>query len=195
MAFSLTEYIVGKYYQSKFWLIQKNLPITPEDGKKYWSDIDILALKNNEVHLVSCKDYLPDNSKQTQDKIIKNLYDAEKYVKKQYFKDYENIKIVKIYVYKVTGKMTLSRLKDENIKTIHINKIICNYIKELDQRLEKLNIGKNKPLKGKRYSIIGEHTDLDKFIIHLLDNNFLNDNLINSLLAEDKKGNLSEIQR
>ena len=94
MAYSLTEYIVGKYYQSKFWLIQKDLPITPEEGKKYWSDIDIFALKNNEVHLISCKDNLPDNSKKTQDKIIKNLFDAEKYVKKQYFKDYENIKIV-----------------------------------------------------------------------------------------------------
>jgi len=186
MAYSLTEYVTGKYYQSMFWLIQQNLPITPKKGKKYWSDIDIFAVKDKEVHLISCKDYLQDNSKETQDKVLTNLTDAEEYVKEYYkFVNNNNITISKIYVYKETGRNTIERLKNEGVKTIHINEIISNYIKELDKRLEILKKGKEKPKKGKRYSKIGEYKDLDKFIIHLLDNNFLNDELINSLLKED----------
>ena len=68
MAFSLTEYITENYYKSDSWIVERDIPILNDKGKQFWSDLDILAFKDK-VHLISCKDFLPDNKLDTQNKI------------------------------------------------------------------------------------------------------------------------------
>ena len=62
----------------------------------------------------------------------------------------------------------------------------------LDDYLSKMNIGRKDIPKGKRYYIIGELEGLDKFISFLLNNNFLNDEVINEYLKEH---NINEISK
>ena len=81
MKTSNTELIVERYYRLKNYLVETNVPILPQDGKQYWSDIDVLAV-GEEVHLISCKDYLP--SGKNIEQVIKNLNDSEKYIKREY---------------------------------------------------------------------------------------------------------------
>lgn len=189
MKHSNTELIVERYYKLKKWLVEKDVPILPQTGKKYWSDLDILAV-GDEVHLISCKDYLPDNK--DIDKVIKNLEDSEKYIKKEYpYLNKKGSKFKKIYVYGDTGKVALAKVEKNEIEAKELKKLLAEYFKELDSCISKMNKNKPAPKKGKRYYIIGELEGLDKFVSFLLNNNFINDSAINKLLPTNAK--LSEI--
>lgn len=188
MKYSNSELIVERYYRLKKWLVEKDVPILPQSEKKHWSDLDILAV-GDEVHLISCKDYLPSNK--DIDKVIKNLEDSEKYIRQEY-KYLEEKTFKKIYVYGGTGQEALTKLLNNKIETIDIKELFVKYIKELDDYLSKMNIGRKDITKGKRYYIVGELEGLEKFISFLLNYNFLNDNTINEQL---KKMNLYELSK
>lgn len=178
MKHSNSEIIVERYYRFKNWLVEKDVPILPESGKKIWSDLDILAV-GEEVHLISCKDSLPSNK--DIDKVIKNLTESEKYIKKEYkYLNEKNFK--KIYVYGATGKEALRKANENGIETIELKEMFLKYLKALDDFLVAMNIDRKDIAKGKRYCIIGELEGLDKFISFLLNNNYLNDKLINESL-------------
>ncbi len=188
MKYSTSELIVERYYRLKKWLVERDVPILPQDGKRFWSDLDILAV-GDEVHLVSCKDFLPSNKEI--DKVIKNLGDAEKYIKKEY--DYlKNKKFRKIYVYGGSGKKSIEKAQKNEIETIELKVLLAKYFKELDNYLSKMNLGRKDIGKGKRYYIIGELEGLDKFMSFLLNNNLINDEVINELLKKNNIDKLSE---
>jgi len=180
MKHSNTELIVERYYRLKKWLVERDVPILPETGKKFWSDLDILAV-GEEVHLISCKDFLPSNK--DIDRVITNLNDSEKYIKKVYYHLKEK-KFRKIYVFGGTGKNALIKAKQNGIETIEIKELFIKYLKVLDDYLSTMNIGRKDIAKGKRYYIIGEFEGLDKFLSFLLNNKLMNDELINKSLIE-----------
>ena len=191
MKYSNSEFIVERYYRLKKWLVEKDVPILPQNGKRFWSDLDILAV-GDEVHLISCKDFLPSNKEI--DKVIKNLEDAEKFIKKEY--GYlRNKKFKKIYVYGGSGKKSIEKAQDNGIETIGLRDLLAKYFKELDSYLSKLNFGRKDIGKGKRYYIVGELEGLDKFMSFLLNNNFINDEAVNELLEKNGLGKLSEPKR
>lgn len=188
MKHSNTELIVERYYRLRKWLVEKDVPILPQTGNKHWGDLDILAV-GEEVHLISCKDFLPSNK--DIHRVIKNLDDAEFYIKKEY--KHLNKKLFrKLYVYGGTGKDALQLVKQHSIITLEIKELFAKYIKMLDDYLSKMNIGRKDVPKGKRYYIIGELEGLDKFISFLLNNNFLNDEVINEHL---KTHNINELSK
>ncbi len=188
MKYSTSELIVERFYRLKKWLVEKDVPILPQNGKRFWSDLDILAV-GDEVHLVSCKDFLPSNKEI--DKVIKNLEDAEKYINQEY--DYlKNKKFRKIYVYGGSGKKSIEKARENGIETIDLKELLAKYFKELDNYLSKMNLGRNDIGKGKRYYIIGELEGLDKFMSFLLNNNFINDKVVNELLARNSIDELSK---
>jgi len=180
MKHSNTEIIVERYYRLKKWLVEKDVPILPETGKRFWSDLDILAV-GEEVHLISCKDFLPSNK--DIDKVIKNLKDSEIYIKNEY-KHLKEKTFKKIYVYGGTGKDALKVANINGIETIEIKELFIKYLKVLDAYLSKMNEGRKDISKGRRYYIIGELEGLDKFLSFLLNNNLLNDRLINESLKK-----------
>jgi len=183
MKYSNSELIVERYFRLLHYLVEKDVPILPPSGKKFWSDLDILAV-GDEVLLISCKDYLP--SGKDIDKVISNLEDSEQYIKKE-FKHLKEKPFKKMYVYGGgTGEHVLKILEAKGIEPIEIKDLFALYLKELDKFLVNMNDGKSIP-KGKRYTIIGEQEGLDKFCSFLLNNNFFNDSAINKLL---KKKNL-----
>lgn len=189
MKYSNTELIVERYYRLKYYLIEKDAPILPpRPEKQNWSDLDILAV-GDEVLLISCKDYLP--SGKDIDKVIKNLKDSEQYIKQKY-RHLKGKTFKKMYVYGGgTGKDALAVLGEKGIEAIEINDLFALYLKELDNTLLKLNVGKYIP-KGKRYTIIGEQEGLDKFLSFLLNNNLINDDAINGHL---KKLGMNELSK
>ena len=191
MKHSNTELIVERYYRLKNWLVEKDIPIQLDPEKhKHWSDLDILAVRN-EVHLISCKDALPDNK--DVDKVIKNLKNAVKSIVDLYpIVKNKNIKL--LYIYDVTGIQALDKLKQENIETIHVKEIAIKYIKELDNQISKFNYGRKDIPKGKRYYLIGTYEGLDKMLIYLLNNNLLNDNQINEWLKKNDIPSISKIK-
>ena len=188
MKYSNSELTVERYYRLKKWLVEKDVPILPQSEKKHWSDLDILAV-GDEVHLISCKDFLPSNK--DIDKVIKNLEDSEKYIRKEY-KHLGEKTFKKVYVYGGTGKDALRKAKNHNIDTIEVRELFVMYLKVLDDYLSKMNVGRKDVAKGKRYYIIGELEGLDKFISFLLNNDFLNDSAINELL---RKMSLNELSK
>ncbi len=188
MKYSTSELIVERYYRLKKWLVEKDVPILPQNGKRFWSDLDILAV-GDEVHLISCKDFLPSNKEI--DKVITNLEDAEKYIKQEY--DYlKNKKFKKIYVYGGSGKKSIEKAQENKIETINLKDLLAKYFKELDSYLSEMNIGRKDISKGKRYYIVGELEGLDKFMSFLLNNNFINDEIVNELL---KKMNIEKLSK
>ena len=172
----------------KYYLIEKDVPILPQSGKRIWSDLDILAV-GEEVHLISCKDYLP--SGKDINKVIKNLEDAEQYIKQEY-KHLKGKMFKKMYVYGGTAKDALEKARNNNIVTVELKTLFAMYLKELDGFLLKMNVGRKDIPRGKRYYIIGEQEGLDKFISFLLNNNFVNDSAINEQL---KKLGLNELSK
>jgi hypothetical protein len=190
MKYSNTELIVERYYRLKKWLVEKDVPILPQEGKRHWGDLDILAV-GEEVHLISCKDFLPNNK--DIDKVIKNLEDSEKYIKKEY-KHLSAKAFRKIYVYGTTGKDAVKKARDKEIETFELKEIFVRYVKTLDEYLANMNIGRKDIPKGKRYYIIGELEGLDKFISFLLNNNFLNDSTINELLRKIEGEEISKLK-
>lgn len=195
MAFSLTEYITEKYYKSDSWIVERDIPILKDKGKQHWSDLDILAFKEN-VHLISCKDFLPDNKKETQNKIIENLNIAERFIRNKYkFLDSNDIDFEKKYVYIGTAKKTIDTLENNNIECMHLNEILFKYIKNLDNFLIAKNKERKDIPKGKRYYVIGNLEGLDKFIVYLLNNNLLNEAYINEELKKLIVEELSKIKQ
>jgi len=174
------------------WLVEKDIPIQLDSDKhRHWSDLDILAVQD-EVHLISCKDALPDNK--DVDRVIKNLKKSEKIIIELYpFLKTKKIKL--IYVYDVTGKIALENLRQQNIETIHINEITIKYIKELDNQISNFNHGRKDIPKGKRYYLIGTYEGIDKMMIYLLNNNLLNEDLINERLTKNGNTQLSELKK
>ncbi len=79
MKYSNTELIFERYCRLKKWMVEKDIPILLPSGKKFWSDLDILAV-GEEVHLINCKDFMPGNKDISQ--VIENLKDSEKYIKR-----------------------------------------------------------------------------------------------------------------
>jgi hypothetical protein len=188
MKHSNSEIIVERYYRLNKWLVEKDVPILPQSQKKHWSDLDILAV-GEEVHLISCKDFLPSNK--DIDKVIKNLEDSEKYIRQKY-KHLSERTFKRIYVYGGTGKEALKEAERHNIQTVPVRELFVKYLKLLDDYLSSMNVGRKDIAKGRRYYIIGELEGLDKFLSFLLNNDFLNDNAINELL---KKMNLSKLSK
>lgn len=180
MKHSNTELLVERYYRLKKWLVERDVPILPETGKQFWSDLDILAV-GEEVHLINCKDFLPNNK--DIDRVISNLIDSEKYIKKEYAYLKEK-KFKKIYVFGGTGKDALRKANNNEIETIETKELFFKYLKLLDDYLSKMNERRKDIPKGKRYYIIGELEGLDKLLSFLLNNNLMNDELINKSLIE-----------
>ncbi|MBK9151071.1 MAG: hypothetical protein IPM26_08735 [Saprospiraceae bacterium] len=188
MKHSNSELIVERYYRFKNWLVERNVPILPQTGKKNWSDLDILAV-GDEVHLISCKDFLPSNKEI--DKVINNLTESESYIKKEY-KYLNDKEFKKIYIYGGTGKEALRKAKENGIETIEIKEIFFKYLKVLDDFLLEMNTNRKDIPVGKRFYIVGELEGLDKFISFLLNNNLLNDEMINKALNNLGKSDLSK---
>jgi hypothetical protein len=189
MKHSNTEIIVERYYRLRKWLVERDVPIKPETGKQFWSDLDILAV-GEEVHLISCKDFLP--SGKDIDRVIDNLEQSEKYIKREY-KHLSSKIFKKFYVYGGTSKEALQKLEDKEIKTIEFKDFFVMYLKSLDEYLSKMNLNRKDIAKGKRYYIIGELEGLDKFMSFLLNNNFFNDAKINDILKKIKLEELSKL--
>ncbi len=190
MAFSLCQYLAERYYRRMNYVVEKNIPILPEEGEKqFWSDLDLLAI-GSDVLLVSCKDFLP-SSKQRED-IVKNLNIAKDYINKNY-QPFSEKEFRKQYVYIMTDKETLNYLRKENIETIPFDDLLVRYIKELDKFLTKINEKSKASIKiGTRYYRIGNLEDLDKFLAYLLNYSFLNEGKINQQLEHFKLPLLSE---
>jgi len=193
MAFSLCQYIAERYYRRINYVVEKEIPILPEEGiNQFWSDLDLLAV-GNDILLVNCKDFLP-SSKQREN-IVKNLNKAENYIKKnyQYFSEKQ---FRKQYVFIVTDKNTLDYLRKENIEIIPFDDLFVRYIKELDNFLTEINKKSRESIKiGMRYYRIGELKDLDKSLAYLLNNSLLNEKKINGKLKELKLVELSETKK
>ncbi|HGY55948.1 MAG TPA: hypothetical protein ENK44_09615 [Caldithrix abyssi] len=188
MKYSNSEFIVERYYRLKKWLVEKDVPILPQNGKRFWSDLDVLAV-GDEVHLISCKDFLPSNKEI--DRVIQNLENAEEYIKKEY--NYlKNKTFKKIYVYGGSGKISIEKAQKNGIETIDLKDLLAKYFKELDRYLSKMNLGRKDIKKGQRYYIVGELEGLDKFMSFLLNHNFINDETVNNLLEKNRIDRLSK---
>ncbi len=132
--------------------------------------------------MINCKDFLPSNK--DIDKVIENLGNAEYFIKQKY--SYLNAKnFKKIYVYGGSGKKSIAKAQYNNIVTIGLKLLLVKYFKELDNYLSNMNFNRTDIPKGKRYYIIDELEELDKFISFLLNNNFINDQIVNNLLAQN----------
>ncbi len=151
MKHSNTELIVERYYRLKKWLVEKDVPILPQTGNKHWGDLDILAV-GEEVHLISCKDFLPSNK--DIHRVIKNLVDAEFYIKNEY-KHLNNKLFSKLYVYGGTGKEALQVVRQHGIITLEIKELFAKYIKMLDDYLSKMNIGRKDTPRANGITLLG----------------------------------------
>ena len=192
MTFSLCEYISENYYKMENYIVEKNVPILPDQGKQHWSDLDLLAI-GKKVLLINCKDFLP--SSKDKEKIVLNLNTAETYIKGKYV-FLKDTTFKKIYIYGGTDKSTLDFLGKKGIETIQLENIFCRYVKLIDDFLAELN--KKKPSstkKGMRYYRVGNLTGVDKFISYLLNNSLLNEDKVNNKLKEFKISELSRIKK
>lgn len=166
---SLTEIVVELFYRSKGYLVERNVPIVAEDGPQHWSDLDILAVRDD-VRLVNCKDFVSDKSQR--DKIAKNLEQAEAWVTKNYGDVVANKPIIREFVYSSSDKGTNACLDTKGIKCRSVEEIFACYLKTLEGAMDKLNTTYKAP-KGLRWYRIGNLSRYDKVFVFLLNGGFL----------------------
>ena len=173
MADSLTELIVERYYRSKGYVVELNLPIKAKqgEGRQFWSDLDILAIKDH-VHLVNCKDWI--NDTKHFDAIPTNLTLAEEFVKGKY--PFLADRVVTKHLVAIECQVDKARmqqvLRDENIQYHAFNDLLGEYLQNLQCELDTLNQN-SRPLKGMRWFRVGNRRSYDRVFIHLLNYKFL----------------------
>jgi hypothetical protein len=169
MSDSLTEIIVERFYRSRGYLVERDVPIVAENEAQHWSDLDILAIKD-EVHLVNCKDFVADPKQKN--KIADNLKTAEEWVRRNYVDLVADKPIVRKLVYIGSDEATITCLQNDHIDCYRLEKVLAEYLAHLESSQDKLN-GKYAPPKGKRWYRTGNRTSYDKFLVYLLNEKFL----------------------
>ena len=183
---SLTEMVVERCYRFNNYLVERNLAFKDEEGSQFWSDLDILAVKD-EVILVNCKDYVA--RPEDKERIVKNLDQAQKYLEKEY-PNLTSMKFKLQFVYGGADKKTLQFLSENGIECIKLEAIFTRYIKSIETFMEKLHLNSKKKYsrpKGKRWALVGNLEGVDKLLSYLLNCGFLKEEKLNACLPNPDK--------
>lgn len=186
--FSLSEYLVENFYQLKYWMVEKNVPIRPPvDQKQIWGDLDVLAIGGEdhlELHLVNCKDAGISFSEKKD--IVDNLDRAEKYIKRTRKYTAKIPIIKKIYVYwGDTDDKTLDYLRNNQIEAESLEALFVSSIRAIDKHLDE----NSKRSNGRYY---GNYRETSKLIEFMLESSLLDIGKINNILSKKNLGLLSK---
>jgi len=135
---SWIEEVVARYYQKKGFFVIKNYLFyvsREESGKKAggWSDIDVLAYKDHELHIVQCKPFL---GQEKHEKVINDITRwfnlAEKHVKEDpkigHLASKSTIRRV-LVLHTLQPKSAVNKIRERGIEVIALHKIIAELIK------------------------------------------------------------------
>jgi hypothetical protein len=170
MSDSLTEIIVERFYRASEYLVERDVPIVAENVPQFWSDLDVLAIKD-EVVLVNCKDYVTDPKQKT--KIADNLNLAVEWVKCRYGELVANKPITRQLVYGYSDKATIEFLEREGITCLSLEAVLGKYLTTLESKLDLLKDQRRLSNKGLRWSRIGNLMGYDKLFVYLMNQRFL----------------------
>ena len=169
MSDSLTEIIVERFYRAGGYLVERGVPIVAKNAHQFWSDLDVLAIKD-EVILVNCKDYVTDPKQKT--KIADNLTLAVEWVKGHYSELVANKPITRQLVYGGSDKATIEFLRKEGIICRSLDEVLAQYLTTLAFSMDSLQ-GNYTPSKGRRWYRIGNLRGYDKLFVYLMNHGFL----------------------
>jgi hypothetical protein len=177
MGLNWVEDIVSHLYKLKGYMVIENedlpMPITKYRRVRGHSDIDVIAIKDNELLHIECQSWWGP-AKNDEEKELQRLKDRFEYApdlifKKYGFLDQSRFNVKNIFV--TSGKPIKSRgggpwdrlqefCNENNIKLVEINSIIMELIAELRKKYP-------------RPEKVGKEEGIARFLIHLIHNNFL----------------------
>ena len=177
MGLNWVEDIVSHLYKLRGYMVVENedlqLPLTESRRVRGHSDIDVIAIKDNELLHIECQSWWgparADEEKQFS-RLEDRFNDAPDSIFTKYsFLDKQNIMIKKIFV--TSGKPKKSRgngpwdrlerfCNKHEIELVEINKVIEDLISELKEKYP-------------RPQEIGREEGIARFLIHLIHNDFL----------------------
>jgi hypothetical protein len=171
MTESLTEIIVERFYRFSGYLVEKDVPLLEPTGPQHWSDLDIMAVKN-EVVLVNCKDYVSDPSQEK--KILDNLESAEKYVRREFAAIVGQKTVTKQFVYVGSDTRTIQSLTSKGVQCKTLDEMLAAYALKLEEFMNKLHAeSKYRAREGRRWYRTGNLRGYDKLLQYLLNRNFI----------------------
>jgi len=176
MGLNWVEDIVSHLYRLRGYMVVENedllMPKTASRTVRGHSDIDIIAIKDNELIHIECQSWwVP--SKADEQRQFQRLKDRFKYAPKLIFEKYSFLdkdKITVKNIFVTSGKPEKSkengpwdRLQEfcnkNGIELVEINKVIEDLISELKKRYSSYQVGKER--------------GIARFLIHLIQNDFL----------------------
>lgn len=156
MVDSWLESFVESYYQNfKRYLVQKNVwfPVKKKEGVRKqggWSDIDILALSEEELHLVSCKTFLGmKKAEETANNIVLWFEEASEFINKHQI--YSNLLIerkfplIKRLILEIPHKSAESAIKKmtPSINIIYYKDLLVDWIDHLKKKMQPISTKNN----------------------------------------------------
>jgi len=179
MGLNWVEDIVSHLYKLKGYMVIENedlpMPITEYRGVRGHSDIDVIAIKDNELLHVECQSWWgPARKDNEENNALRQLKDRFEHASNSIFKKYsfldqDKLSIKNIFVtsgkpLKSSGRGPWDRLQEfcnkNNIELVEINSIITQLIAELREHYP-------------RPEKVGKEEGIARFLIHLIHNNFL----------------------
>src|SRR5262249_44490234 len=151
-------------------LVERDLPLPLKKGSSNLSDLDVLAIKHDEVYLVNCKDAVADPSQGK--KILHNLESAEEFVRNKYQILDTKQAFKRLLVYEFCDRKTLTMLQANNVECRTLMQVLNEYVKALENFMDGLR-STTKPAKGKRWYRTGNLRSYDKLIVYFLNNGLL----------------------
>lgn len=166
---SLTEMIVERFYRSNGYLVERDVPIVAIEGRQHWSDLDILAIKDD-VLLINCKDFV--SNPREKNRILENLNLADDFIRRGYPDIIKGKSLLRLMVYGGSDKATITHLTENGIRCIGLEEILSQYLQSLETYLDNLNTN-YKPPKSMRWYRVGNTGGYDKLLIYLMNKNYL----------------------
>lgn len=136
MPLSLAEEVVDIYFQKNGYFTTRNLSyLSKRSSKKQagYSDIDVLAIGQEEIVIVSCKRSLKKNGESSE---LEKFEMAENYLKiSENWKDYlKNRRIEKMYVAEYITKRTKNRFRGK-VNFIELEELLISLIGLLEKEM------------------------------------------------------------
>jgi hypothetical protein len=171
------EEIVSHLYKTKGYMVISNedlpMPLTEYRSVRGHSDIDVIAIKDNELLHVECQSWWGP-AKKDENKELQRLKDRFDHASHSVFKNYSFLDQSKLSIKNIfvtSGKPSKSRgggpwdrlqgfCNANNIELVEINSIITQLIAELRKKYP-------------RPEKVGKEEGIARFLIHLIHNNFL----------------------
>lgn len=146
MSTSYVEEVTKRYLVKEGYLVMQNVWFELDKkmtNKKVsgWSDIDILAIKTNEILLIQCKSFLGDKKHEdTFTKIITHFNNATVYLNNSPYQEWLPGKTFrKICVVDTPVQITVQKLKENGIEIWLYEDLLIKILQKLQKEQEKMN--------------------------------------------------------